>query len=100
MSMYPDSGEIPDLTFGWRLRMAVETSGKSVQQVAEDLGVNRDTIRRWGHDVTRPKLGMIKQIALATGVPWTWLDSGEVSEDLADAPERSDNPDVTVREAA
>lgn len=103
MTMYPERRPVPALTLGWRLRMAIETSGKPVKQVADELGVSTETMRRWTHDLGQPKRGMLKQIGLATGLPWRWLETGEESgEDIGpDEPAaRSDNPPITDREAA
>jgi transcriptional regulator with XRE-family HTH domain len=84
MSMQ-EEGSIPALTLGWRLRMALEASGISVQQMADELGVERRTPGRWMHDQgTPPKSAFVKQWALRTGVPHVWLAYGITPDDGPD----------------
>ena len=72
-------GAIPELTLGWRLKMAL--GSLRVEEMAEELGVNRATVSRWMSDKgAPPKTAYIKQWALRTGVPYVWLDEGKVSK--------------------
>lgn len=69
---------IPNLTLGWRLRMALEFGdGMTMEQIGNALGVTRTTASRWMHDETRPKRAFILQWALITGVDAGWLETGE-----------------------
>lgn len=68
---------VPQLTLGWRLRMALEHGSVSRQEIAAELGVDPATITRWTHDVgAPPKVAYKKQWALRCGVPYEWLVSG------------------------
>jgi transcriptional regulator with XRE-family HTH domain len=83
---------IPELTLGWRLQMAL--GEMSAQEMADTLGVSRQTLSRWMHDVgSRPKRAYLSQWALATGVPIEWIEHGKVS----DSPPR---PDPSVKRSA
>jgi transcriptional regulator with XRE-family HTH domain len=73
---------IPELTLGWRLRMALEASGVSRDEIAHEVGVDPKTVSRWTHDVgAPPKRAYILQWALKTGVPQTWLEHGVLPDD-------------------
>jgi transcriptional regulator with XRE-family HTH domain len=68
--------DIPELTLGWRLRMAMERSGLDQSEWAEYLGVNRTTITRWTHDKGPVARGHLIAISLRTGVPIEWIETG------------------------
>jgi len=76
MSEQPTGGNIPEITLGWRLQLAL--GDMKVQEMADTLGVNRATIGRWMHDRGAPKRAYILQWALATGVDAQWLEHGTV----------------------
>lgn len=79
MSQDMAMGRVPELTLGWRLRMAL--GGMSAGDMADWLGVNRATVSRWmnGHGAP-PRRAFIAQWALLTGVDAGWLLTGERSE--------------------
>jgi transcriptional regulator with XRE-family HTH domain len=80
MTQQTAPGAIPELTLGWRLRMSLDHAGISVQTMAEQLGVTRATLSRWMSDKgKRPNRAYISQWALGTGVPFEWLNTGEVT---------------------
>lgn len=67
---------VPQLTLGWRLKMAL--GDISVQEMAEHLGVTRSTLSRWMSDTGKPpRRAYVAQWALLTGVPLTWLETGD-----------------------
>jgi transcriptional regulator with XRE-family HTH domain len=70
------AGHIPELTLGWRLRMAMESSSLDQSQWAQYLGVNRNTITRWTHDKSPVARGHLVAISLRTGVPMEWIEHG------------------------
>lgn len=57
--------------------MALESSGRGVEEVAELLGVNRSTVQRWTHDKGTPKRAYLAQWALLTGCDLGWLSNGQ-----------------------
>lgn len=71
---------IPQVTLGWRLRIALEHGSVTRQEMARELGVDPATITRWTHDSgAAPKSGFVKQWALRCGVPYSWLVTGDGS---------------------
>lgn len=80
MTQQTASGNIPSLTLGWRLKMSLDYANISVQAMADQLGVSRTTLSRWmGDKGERPKKAYLSQWALATGVPFEWIDAGIVA---------------------
>lgn len=71
---------IPELTLGWRLRMAIETAGLSSDELGEMLGVSGSAVRRWANGTRAPKRGMLLQTALICQVPAEWLITGKIPE--------------------
>lgn len=67
---------IPELTLGWRLKMAL--GGMKRSEMAELLGYEDSTLSRWMNDKgTPPRRGIISQWAMATNVSLRWLETGE-----------------------
>lgn len=67
---------IPQWTLGWRLQRALAHADMSVEEMAAELGVTRQTAGRWMHDHVEPRTGFLKLWALRTGVPYEWLLTG------------------------
>lgn len=76
--------QIPELTLGWRLRMAMERSGVDQREWASYLGVNRNTITRWTHDKGPVARGYLIAISLRSGVPVEWIETGKGSSTTTD----------------
>lgn len=80
MSTEPyEGGFIPELTLGWRLKMALSSGGVSRKAMAEQLGYEETQLSRWTSDKAIPRKGVISQWALTTGVNRTWLETGDGS---------------------
>lgn len=76
MTQQTTAGAVPQLTLGWRLKMALGDR-VGVQEMAEHLGVARATLSRWMGDKGKaPNRAYIAQWALITGVPFQWLLDG------------------------
>jgi transcriptional regulator with XRE-family HTH domain len=78
MSSQPDSSRVPEWTIAERLYLARTVAGYEKQQLADVIGVSRDTIgsyesRGW---VRRRSPAYIKAWALACNVDATWLQTG------------------------
>lgn len=62
----------------------METSGVTAEEMAVDLGVHINSVYNYISGRREPKLGMIKQWAFRTGVPYVWIidgfDPGEGAE--------------------
>ena len=75
-----ESERIPPLTLGWRLKMAL--GDDAAQDMADYLGVSRQTISRWmGDKGAPPKRAYLAQWALRTNVPYRWLVDGVSTPD-------------------
>jgi transcriptional regulator with XRE-family HTH domain len=74
---------IPEVTLGWRLKLAL--GDDSVQEMADYLGVSRQSLSRWMADKGKaPARAYIAQWALKTDVPMAWLEHGIESDDGPD----------------
>lgn len=65
---------LPPLTLGWRLRMSLEASEISQQEMAELVESHRTTLTRWMHDEIVPKKIYLRIWAEQTGVPFEWFE--------------------------
>jgi len=81
-----------------RMRRALRISESSVQDMAEYLGVSRNTVGSWinGHIV--PSKQTLRLWAMRTGVPFVWLETGQVVVD-DNGPETGINTDPATRHA-
>ena len=68
--------EIPEWTLGWRMQRSLAHASMSVDQMATELGVSRQTVSRWMNGHGEPRVGYLKLWALRTGVPVAWLIEG------------------------
>jgi len=78
---------IPQFTRGDRLRKARNLTGLSTRDFAERIGVSQKTVTDAEND-HRPQIRkiLLNAWALATGVPTTWLETGQ-------APAQPQGPD-------
>lgn len=59
-----------------RLRRALRISNTTVQEMAEELAVERNTVGRYINGRTRPNRSTLVVWAMRTGVPVAWLETG------------------------
>ncbi|MFC6009168.1 helix-turn-helix domain-containing protein [Angustibacter luteus] len=85
MSEMPNVGRVPALTLGWRLKMSL--GEMKAEEMGELLGVSRQTLSRWMGDKGVPRLAYIKQWALATGIDYNWLVSGNAENPRPGGPD-------------
>jgi transcriptional regulator with XRE-family HTH domain len=71
-----DGGQIPQWSFCDRLRKAREWAGLEQIDLAARLGKKRSTISNWERGANRPDQLALRGIAYYTGVPLTWLLTG------------------------
>lgn len=70
------SGHVPAFRQHHRMALALEQVDMSVQEMAEFLGVNRNTVGRWLNGHIQPSRAVLMVWADATGVPLMWLEKG------------------------
>lgn len=74
---------IPELTLGWRLKMAL--GDMPAHEMAEQLDMSRAQLSRWMADKgAPPKRPYLAQWALLTGVDFQWLVTGQASSQQPD----------------
>lgn len=66
--------EAPESTIGERYRIARDYLGLTDSQVARELGVSRELVRRWGENIHRPTC--LPQLAELLNAPLAWLEDG------------------------
>lgn len=79
MTSKPDytRGSIPQITLPVRLRLAREHAGLQQAQLADLVGVARNTISRAESGTATPGRPLLLSWAMATGVPLGWILTGE-----------------------
>ena len=60
-----------------RMALALRHARLTNQDMAEYLGVTRETVSRWVNGRSTPNKGMLRLWAIRTGVPLVWLETGE-----------------------
>ena len=78
MSTTAEHPEVPQFDTADRLRKALRESGVGAQEMADYLGVNRNTVSNWINGHHPPRGAYLRLWALRTGVPFEWLEHGEV----------------------
>lgn len=81
MSIEPINFEKLQFTQADRLRKSLHAAGMSSQEMADYLGVNRNTVSRYINDERDPKRSILRLWALRTGVPLEWLETGNIPAD-------------------
>ena len=89
MSTQPHAAHIPQFDMADRMRKTLRESGLSVQQIAEEFGVSRNTIGSWINGHITPPPPAIRLWAIRFSVPLEWLIDGTT-------PPEPDGPDGGV----
>lgn len=63
-----------------RLRKSLRVSGWSVQAIADQLGVSRNTVSNWINGRVTPTREQLTVWAAYTGAPLQWLERGTVPD--------------------
>lgn len=69
-----------------RLRKSLRLSGVGVQEMADHLEVNRNTVGTWINGHHAPSASALRLWSLRCGVPYGWLRDGSVPADRPDGP--------------
>lgn len=79
MSTSVEYPQIPEFDLADRMRKALRISGLSQEEMADYLGVSRNTVSNWinGHWGKPPRDAYLRLWALRTGVPYEWLKKGK-----------------------
>lgn len=76
MTMQHDYADIPPLTLGWRIQMALDYGQLKHADLMAKFEVSRETVSRWCHDASKPKKFILNEIAVMAGVSPRWLIDG------------------------
>lgn len=79
-------GVIPAFTLGDRLRKAREVTGMTQGQLAQRIGVARNTVTRSEVGATEPTRLVLRAWSEVTGVPLQWILTGDAPGDLGGSP--------------
>jgi transcriptional regulator with XRE-family HTH domain len=69
-------GGVPPIELRHRMAIALEWRGISVGEMADELGVHRNTVSAYLHGRARPRRSDLVAWALRCGVPFDWLLTG------------------------
>lgn len=72
-----EQGTIPEWTVADRLRKAREHAGMKQIELAEEIGVSRNSISNYESSVVAPRRIVINAWSAATKVPVSWLMTGD-----------------------
>jgi transcriptional regulator with XRE-family HTH domain len=71
---------IPTWTMQDRMTKALAFAGVGVTEMADELGVSRNTVGNYMHGRTTPNRATLRIWALRCGVPFTWLVEGTTDD--------------------
>ncbi|WP_212647643.1 helix-turn-helix domain-containing protein [Brachybacterium massiliense] len=77
MTISYQPGTIPQWTIADRLRKAREMTGMDQSQFAEHAGLSRQGVNAAERGQSTPRRSTLKLWALSTGVPISWIETGE-----------------------
>lgn len=72
--------------FGERLRIAMKSSGATIEALSSEIGMSTSGIKKWLYGQAEPGLNAVIQCANALGVSVQWLATGEDSANSLAAP--------------
>jgi transcriptional regulator with XRE-family HTH domain len=80
-ALYAESMDLPDLkTAAGRIRHAIETSGKTLEAIASEIGCTHAALSQWqtgATDAQNIKAGLLQAFAESTGTDVRWLLTGK-----------------------
>lgn len=86
MSMEQASAGVPEFDLADRMRKALRQSGVGALEMADYLGVSRNTVSNWINGRVPPGKQSIRLWAMKTGVPYEWLHDGVSSSPSPSGP--------------
>jgi transcriptional regulator with XRE-family HTH domain len=77
---------VPEFDLADRMRKALRISNVGVQEIADYLGVARNTVSTWINGRIEPSTQTLRLWALRCGVSYEWLRSGESAGEPSNDP--------------
>ena len=71
-----ESGAIPEFDLTDRMRKSLRHAGMNSGEMADYLGVARESVGRWLNGSRNPSVQTLRLWAQRTGVDYEWLSSG------------------------
>lgn len=84
MTNSTDTLAVPAVEPRHRMRIALEWGHVSVQQMADEIGVDRNTVGNYLAGRTKPRRSDLRVWALRCGVPLEWIEYGIGPDDRGD----------------
>ncbi len=80
MTTATEPGQIPQWTMADRLRKARDHAGLSQAELADAIGVSRNSISSYETGSIQPRRIVLNAWSLTTGVPLAWITTGEMPD--------------------
>lgn len=102
---FPKSGRVPEInTTPIRCQVARESAGMSQTDLAEAIGGSRATVSNYERGLVNPRRVTLRMWAMATGVDFRWLETGEApspdGDGASECARRDSNPKPSGYEPA
>ena len=76
MSTQPHASNVPQWTLGDRLGKSLDHAGMGMQEMADYLGVSRNSVSNWVHGRVPPNQRTLLLWSMRTGVDIDWITRG------------------------
>lgn len=104
MTTAHEPGFIPTFERHDRMAKAIAAAGSTRAKAAEYVGVRPETMSRYLSGKSEPPLSVVRSIALYTGVPFAWIQTGEApspdGDGASECARRDSNPKPSGLELA
>lgn len=99
-TIFTTRGRVPVLDLRLRLTVARETAGMSQAELADAIDGSRATVSNYERGVVQPRRVTLRLWAMATGVDFHWLETGEApspdGDGASECARRDSNPKPSV----
>jgi transcriptional regulator with XRE-family HTH domain len=87
MTAQEQRGRVPDVSLGWRLKIALGVAHVKAEDMADELGVSRQTLSRWMADQgAPPRRPFLIYWADRTDTDLAWLEHGVTGSEPPPSP--------------
>lgn len=90
------SALVPEWDTADRMRKAIRVADIGVQEMADYLGVGRNTVSTWINGRITPSTQTVRLWALRCGVDYEWLATGRVPTELGPKPTLTSDDEGTA----